>query len=275
LQPAGQTTVFAVATTNVVVAVVVLATGGSAGASEVVPRELLPDLVARTPWKLAVKTVDGEHRLLFSSAGANVGTGPLEILAERPDTTTPTMQADQFVRVSNGATRRYDGVGEVRYVVAPNHEHWHFLRFMRYELRRASGGGPLVRDRKTGFCLGDRYDTGLRLRNKPPEAVYRGACGFRERDWLQVEEGISVGYGDNYRNAIEGQYLVLDGLRAGRYRLVHTVNDEGLLRESSRQNNVAWVLLRLSWQGGRPKIRVGAGCGASTRCALPLRRGHD
>jgi Lysyl oxidase len=252
-----------------VVALAVLASGGGAGAGDVAPRELLPDLVARAPWKVAVKTVGREHRLVFSSAGANVGAGPLEILAERPDRTSPTMRADQLVRQSNGATRRYEGVGDVRYVVSADHQHWHFLRFMRYELRRASGGGPIVRDRKTGFCLGDRYNTGRRLPRKPRQAVFRGGCGFRETELLRVREGISVGYGDNYRAELEGQYLDLTGLPAGRYRLVHTVDEDGLLRERTRSNNVAWLLLRLSWRDGRPQIRVGEGCGQSTRCTLP------
>ena len=33
---------------------------------------------------------------------------------------------------------------------------WHLLRFERYELRHAGSRKVLVRDRKTGFCLGDR-----------------------------------------------------------------------------------------------------------------------
>ena len=56
------------------------------------------------------------------------------------------------------------GVGKVRYVVSPDHRHWHLLGFDHYALRRPGSRAPVVRDRKTGFCLGDRYAVpGLRL----------------------------------------------------------------------------------------------------------------
>ena len=48
-------------------------------------------------------------------------------------------------------------VGRLRYVVSPDHRHWHLLRFERYELRRPGSRSRSSRDRKTGFCLGDRY----------------------------------------------------------------------------------------------------------------------
>jgi hypothetical protein len=240
----------------------------AAGGPEAQPRALLPDLVARTPWNVAVKKAGDDHRLVFASAAVNVGTGPLEIVAERPNETVRSMRADQVVRLGNGSTRRHEGIGELLYVVSDDHQHWHLLGFMRYELRRASGGGAVLRDRKTGFCLGDRFAARRRLRGKPRKAVFRGFCGLRKTEALRVREGISVGYGDDYRAELEGQYLDLTGLPAGRYRLVHTIDEDGLLRERTRANNVAWLLLRLSWQDGRPSIRLGAGCGASARCRI-------
>jgi hypothetical protein len=252
----------------IALAVVALPAGAGASLERAAPRALLPDLVARAPWDVAVRRAGDEHRLVFASAAVNVGAGPLEVVGERPDTSVPTMQADQVARLGNGSTRRHEGVGALHYVVSDDHQHWHLLGFMRYELRRASGGGAVLRDRKTGFCLGDRFDTRRRLPGKPRKAVFRGQCGLRQTGSLRVREGISVGYGDDYRAELEGQYLDLTGVPAGRYRLVHTVDEDGLLRERTHANNVAWVLVRLSWRGGRPEIRLGARCGASRRCRI-------
>ena len=38
---------------------------------------------------------------------------------------------------------------------------------MRYELRSADGA-RLMRDRKTGFCLGDRYRVAYAFPDRPP-----------------------------------------------------------------------------------------------------------
>ena len=76
------------------------------------------------------------------------------------------------------------------------------------------------------------------------------------RGLLSMAEGISPGYGDDYVPSLEGQYLVLDGLPAGRYRLWHRANPERALRESNYANNSASALLDLTWSDGKPSITV-------------------
>ena len=177
------------------------------------------------------------------------------------------MRADQLVRLADGTVRRYQAVGIVRFVVSTGHRHWHFLRFMRYDLRREADGRSILRDRKTGFCLGDRFRVPDDLVGRPRTRVFRGACGKRRRDWLRVREGISVGYGDSYAADLEGQYLDVTALPHGRYLLVHTVNADGNLRELTRSNDVSSVLLDLSWRRRRPSVRVLASCAAEPACA--------
>ena len=77
-----------------------------------------------------------------------------------------------------------------------------------------------MRDRKTGFCLGDRYDVAHAPRSPPSrrEPVYRSRCGLEQPGLLGIREGISVGYGDDYSANLEGQYLPLNGLRRGPLR---------------------------------------------------------
>jgi hypothetical protein len=58
-------------------------------------------------------------------------------------------------------------------------------------------------DQKTGFCLGDRYDTGRSLSRKHSRAVLNVNCRLYEPDARSVTMGISVGYGDDYRAYLE------------------------------------------------------------------------
>ncbi len=179
------------------------------------------------------------------------------------------MVANQVVTRLDGSTRLNPDVGELPFVESEDHRHWHFIRFMRYELVRPTDDELVAPDRKTGFCLGDRYDTRRSFANKPREPVFRGGCGFRERDWLRVREGISVGYGDYYKPELEGQYLDITRVPAGRYHLVHHVNADRRLRETKTRNNVASLLFTLEWPRGfaqPPRIDVLRRCAGTARC---------
>jgi lysyl oxidase len=230
---------------------------------------LLPDLDQETPSGLVLTKARGGWRLGFDSAVRNIGAGPLIIEGARPEPGVETMSADQVV-VNEGSPRSVvPGVGELRYVRSPDHRHWHLLGFDRYELRRAGSGETVVADRKTGFCLGDRYPVRtLPLVGKPRDPVYRSRCGLDQPDRLGILEGISVGYGDDYTANLEGQYLPLKGLRPGRYVLVHTANADRRIVESSYENNASSVLLRLRRRGGKPKMRILAVCPDTEHCTV-------
>jgi hypothetical protein len=233
-------------------------------------RDLLPDLDQETPAELGVRSavIDGRtvYALGFRSAVRNIGRGPLVVDASRADRSTPTMEADQIVARRGMRPRRIDAIGRFRYVVAPTHRHWHYLHFDRYELRRADSDGTLVTDRKSGFCLGDRYSVPGATPAAPASPVYTGRCGLDRPDLLQMREGISVGYGDDYPGFVEGQELPLSGLPDGRYVLVHHVNADRELAETSYANNAASVLLDLRWRDGAPVLEIMASCPDSARC---------
>jgi hypothetical protein len=179
------------------------------------------------------------------------------------------MTADQLVERDGVPQAVVEGVGKLRFVVSPDHRHWHLLGFERYELRRVGRRGPAaVTDRKTGFCLGDRYPVPSRaLPAAPASPVYATRCGLGRPGLTGIEEGISVGYGDDYAAHLEGQYLPLDGLEDGRYALVHRVNADRRLRELDYRNNAASVLIQLRRRRGQPQIRVLRRCPGSARCA--------
>jgi glucose/arabinose dehydrogenase len=233
--------------------------------------ERLPDLDQAAPSDLVITRAGTRtrpvYRLGFQSAVANLGDGPLIINGHRPGLETGTMDGDQLIERDPAPQAVVPGAAKFRYVVSPDHRHWHLLGFDRYELRRAGRSAPAVRDRKTGFCLGDRYPaTRRRLPAAPPSPVYTGRCGLDEPELLSIQEGISVGYGDNYQATLEGQYLPLTSLRAGRYVLVHRVNAARGLRELDYTNNAASLLLDLRWRRGAPEVRVLKVCPGSARC---------
>ena len=147
------------------------------------------------------------------------------------------MALRQQIRRSDGSVRTVPLRAALQYVRSPDHSHWHLLGFMRYELRTADGV-RVVRDRKTGFCLGDRYRAALALPGRAPDPRYSERCGKGAPRLKSIREGISVGWGDNYSAHLEGQELEVTSLAPGRYVLVHRVNADRDLRESDYTDNV-------------------------------------
>lgn len=228
---------------------------------------VLPDLDQEPPSGLILTRGAHGWRLGFNSAVRNIGAGPLIIDGHRQSYTERTMDADQMIGRTAGRREVVTSVGRLRYTRSPDHEHWHLLGFDHYELRRPGGARAIVRDRKSGFCLGDRYlVTDPVLPARPRESVYRSRCGLERPRLMDVREGISVGYGDDYAANLEGQYLPLTGLAGGRYLLVHRVNVDRRIRELDHRNNAASLLIRLAWRGGVPYVRILARCPDRAAC---------
>jgi len=230
-------------------------------------QDLLPDLVQRAPYKLGLEGESDRWRLVFASSVENHGEGPLVIEGVRRNRKTAEMRADQVILHTDGSTRRVEGVGTLRFVVSSDHRHWHVLGFDRFELRRAHNFKLLLRDRKTGFCLGDRYSA-----DPAPVAVpqFRETrCGLDRPRLLRVREGITPGFGDDYKPSLEGQYLDVTGLEPGRYVLTHRANSDRRMLESDYGNNAASLVFRLDWEGGEPRVKVLSVCPGVERCEAP------
>jgi hypothetical protein len=246
------------------------------GAGEPSAAELLPDIDPTAPTGLRIEPDEsGSFHLSFDATFDNVGAGPLHIDGHRPNT-SGHMVADQVIVRLDRPTKLNPGVGELRFVESEDHRHWHFYRFMRYELIRPADGAVVAPDQKTGFCLGDRYNTdpGVRLPGEPPmPGVFdvppnNDWCGRNDPDRSNLTMGLSVGYGDNYLAFLDGQSIDVTDVPEGRYYLVHRVNAD--VRESDYSNNAASVLLKLRWPNGfdnLPTITMLASCADTTRCS--------
>jgi hypothetical protein len=246
------------------------------GSGEASAAEFLPDIDPTAPKGLRVRPDgSGGFQLSFDATFDNVGAGPLHIHGHRPDT-SGRMVADQVIARSDGSTKLDSGVGELRFVESEDHRHWHFFRFMRYELIRQVDGAVVAPDQKTGFCIGDRYNTDPRAR-LPGEPPMPGVfdvppnddwCGRDDPERLNLTMGLSVGYGDNYLAFLDGQSIDVTNVPDGSYYLVHRVNAD--VRESDYSNNVASVLLKLRWPNGfdnPPTIAMLASCADAARCS--------
>jgi hypothetical protein len=230
--------------------------------------ELLPDLDQVPPAAISVDVREGRERLVFASAVENVGVGPLVLSGRRASGAEPEMTVRQVVRKVDGTATTHLLKAGLRFVVEETHRHWHLLGFERYELRTPHGEA-VGRDRKTGFCLGDRYDAhaGSRIPGEPRRAVWTQECGRDQAERLRIREGLSPGFGDDYVPLLEGQFIDVTGLRPGRYILIHRVNAAGDLRESSYANNAASALLKLGREEqGATTVTVLATCPDTASC---------
>ena len=57
------------------------------------------------------------------------------------------------------------------------------------------------------------------LRGEPDQPVWTQECGRGQSERLVIREGISPGYGDDYVPRLEGQWIDITDLPAGRYVL--------------------------------------------------------
>ena len=231
-----------------------------AGTQQVGPRELLPDLDQRSPFRL---TMAGT-KLGFASATDNIGEGPVWIRGSRPSASGP-MRATQLVRMSDRSVRAYPDAGRLRYTPSSSHTHWHLLGFQRYELRTLEGD-LVVRDRKSGFCLADHYGLAARRVTAFTGGSFYGNCAQSNPGALAVEQGTSIGFTDLYPAHFHGQNLDLRGVPAGDYVLVHRANPDQRLEEIDYTNNDASLRIRLSWSGGAPRVVTLRTCQSSADC---------
>lgn len=243
----------------------------------------------------AGKAVKRRWAVRFSSIVDNLGPGHFILHAHRAKVGKPCapgnrptnhcergdMIADQLVLNPDGTTTTYKNVG--RAFFDPYHFHWHLRGASRYELRTANNGRRLARDRKSGFCFGDRlsYNNPKPI-EYPPLSDGMATCLLGSvtddaqdgRRALELTEGISAGYSDDYSSIhngrpLEGQQLEVTKLKAGSYLLVNRTNATGKFRELTKANDASSVLFRLSWPHGRkrqPALKVLANCPGKATC---------
>jgi hypothetical protein len=146
-----------------------------------------------------------------------------------------------------------------QFVWDPEHGHWHFGNYAKYELRtlRPDGTpdltaqGLVAPGQKVSFCV---LDTSQASKNPPGYDPLRSAPLYTTcSNYLQ---GISPGWADEYTAALAGQQILLDETTVadGTYALVVTINPDGRILESDRSDNQAFITIAIS--AGATKARV-------------------
>ncbi|MGX7827139.1 lysyl oxidase family protein [Actinokineospora sp. 24-640] len=235
-------------------------------------------------------------RLRFTTSVDNVGDGPLLLYGHRASVKQPLMSVRQAFQVGvNGSIPAGHRQAQAAtpatayYEPAESHHHWHLNGFDRFQLRDGAGA-VVVSDRKTGFCLGDRYATkdAQDLPQLPRDAesptgklatFLRGNyCGRHQPDALEVTYGISVGAGDVYEYHVGYQWLDITHVPSGTYDLVHTVNEDRALIEKNHDNNSSSIAVSVRWPAGvtglpgvvmgGPKVTMLRSCPGESRCLV-------
>jgi Lysyl oxidase len=200
-------------------------------------------------------SADGQKQLRFSATIVNVGAGPFELAASRPDSSAD-FAVSQRVHNSDGSSALVPTPGARLTFGGDGHSHWHVNALEQYELRRLDNGVKVGTSAKSGFCFFDTGPYRLSLPGAPASPVYTGAgCGSVNS--LEVTMGLSIGWGDTYRWTLPDQFIDVTDLASGKYRLHAEADPFAWFQESSRQNNVTWVDIALTTnRKGSTKVRI-------------------
>jgi hypothetical protein len=136
--------------------------------------------------------------------------------------------------------------GEMIYVNADGHHHWHLQKVAKYSLWNATKSAEVAPAQKVGFCLEDSQHvesskgpkTAAYADNVPP---YREFCQQYHPDATSVYEGISPGWRDVYTRDLAFQWVNASDVLPGEYWLREDVNPLGVVKEEGGANEPAYA----------------------------------
>ena len=213
---------------------------------------LLPDIIDEVPKHLAVQNKQQRELLRFSTTHWNFGDGALQVRGGGQESpcvvngiSTVCTFAMQEIFDANGQIVAVHPAGVALF--HPEHNHWHQSEVAEFAVRDTLDG-PSVGSRqfKTTFCLIDLDSSDLIQVHKTK--VYW--------DCNADLQGISVGYGDPYHHALEGQSIDITELAAGVYYLTFDADPSQHWLETDDTNNRSWAKFRLDRKGANASVTV-------------------
>ena len=230
-----------------VIATLLVAAGVSLPGPASAAIEQKPDLKMRPPSNFYIQNTTTEKRLRFQTIIWNAGAGRFDVRLNRPDTATQRMSVKQRVYRSDGTYRSIDVPDSYGFYAGDGHDHWHVFKLQEFTIRPLNAdrtSGPIAgRGAKTGFCFYDNVKWNLTLPGAPQSASYT-SCGTKSS--LSVREGLSVGWGDRYSASTAYQWIKINGLKDGNYRVQVAADPGGKFSESTETNNTSSTYIRIS-----------------------------
>ena len=201
----------------------------------------LPNLRVLPASDLVLETrADGGTYLRFAMTSWNAGEGLLELRGGETDPVAERQRVYQRIYETNG---RFIDVFAGSFVWHEEHNHVHFDDYANYILQAVDATGNSDRlSQKTTFCIIDNTKVNLKLKGAPKKAKYT-TCAF------QVQ-GLSVGWGDTYRNTRPGQEFDVTGLPSGDYDLIIEVDPKERITELDDSDNTSVLRVRLNFEAG-------------------------
>jgi hypothetical protein len=136
--------------------------------------------------------------------------------------------------------------GEMIYVSADGHHHWHLQRVAKYSLWNAARTAEAAPAQKVGFCLEDSEHVESTI--GPSSAVYadnvapfRAFCQRYRPNASSLFEGISPGWRDVYGRELAFQWVDASDVLPGEYWLREDVNPLGFIKETGGANAPAYA----------------------------------
>jgi len=209
--------------------------------------ELVPDLAMAPLSEFRIERVNGRRLLRFTAMMVNVGTGHFELRGSRATTSDPMRMSQVFFDTTarNAMPVRQSPTVAVASYAGDGHDHWHVNEMMRYDMW---GAGGTFRGAKVGFCFldSDPWATSLPGYNGP---FYRSSMCSTNRAILSNRMGISVGWGDEYKQYLAWQWVDITEVPPGTYYVRASVDPYGWFTESNESNQCAWARVRFGSSG--------------------------
>jgi hypothetical protein len=199
----------------------------------------------------AVKEAEAKEEAL--SAGS-----PSQLKKMEEELSTPPMKVFQRLYTTNEGnseeSEKYlerphveePNAGEMIYVNADGHHHWHLQKVAKYSLWNATKTAEVAPAQKVGFCLEDSQHIETKI--GPKSAVYadyvppyRHFCQQYHPDATSVYEGISPGWRDVYTSDLAFQWVNVSDVLPGEYWLREDVNPLGVIKEESGASEPAYA----------------------------------
>jgi len=212
--------------------------------------DVLPDLRMRKLGNFYIQQAsNGEKRLRFTTMIANAGPGRFELHGYRADTSVARMNIRQRIYNTAGTYRRVEIPQSSTYMffAGDGHSHWHVYKLQRFEIRPLDANGREGELKgtgaKTGFCFWDNTVYNLSLTGAP-QTPYYTSCGSTAS--VNVKMGISVGWSDKYSANLAYQWIKINGLQDGNYKVRVIADPQNWFLESNNANNGTWTDIKIS-----------------------------